>query len=171
MPRITIEDCAGDLSVKSDDTNQVTVEVPGDEESLVYDQDGDLIILTLKDNCRITCPPSSTLNLVKTRGDLKVRDTTGTIKCGEVNGDANLHGVGEVTIDAVNGDLRVKSGSRWGGSKKVAGDARLQDITGPAQLGNVGSDLRAGNLMQGLVALAVGSDTRLRATFHTRRNI
>ncbi len=164
-PRITIEDCVGDLNIKSGDTNQVTVRISDIEESLVFDQDGDVIILTLKDDCRITCPPASTFHLVNTRGDLKIRDISGALKIGAVNGDANLQGVGAVTIDSVSGDLRVKTGAGGVEVNRIAGDARIQDITGPAKLGNVGSDLRASNLMQGLVAQAVGSDTRLEPPF------
>ena len=37
-PRITIEDCVGNLNVKRGGANQVTVNMPDDEDTLVFDQ-------------------------------------------------------------------------------------------------------------------------------------
>jgi len=159
-PRITV-DCMGNLNIKSSETNQVTIIMPNNEDTLVFDQDGDVIILTIKDNCRITCPPNSTLTLINTRGNLKVKDIVGAVNIGTVNGNTDLRGVGAVTLDTGYGNLRVKSSTGAVDVNDVSGNARVQTIAGPFKLGLLGGNLRAEGLMQGIIAEAVGADARL----------
>ena len=133
-PRITIEDCVGNLNLKMGEPNQVTITMPDDEDTLVFDQDGDAIILTIKDNGHITCPANSTLNLVKTRGNLKVKNVDGDIKIGTVNGNTDLRGVGAVTMETGHGSLRLKSCGGAVDVTEVSGSARVQKINGPFTL-------------------------------------
>ena len=159
-PRITIEDCVGNLSVKGGDVNQVIVHVP-DEDALVFDQDGDVIILTVKDNCAITCPVNSTFNLINIQENLKVKKIAGDVTISTVKGNTDLRGVGVVTLDNADGNLRVKTSTGAVEVNQVAGNARIQKIAGSTKLGSLGGSLRAAGLMQGLVAEAVGGTARL----------
>lgn len=160
-PRITIEDCVGNLTVKSGESNLVTIAMPDEEDNLVFDQDGDAIILTIKDNGRVTCPRGSALNILTTHGNLKVRDIAGDIKIGTVNGNADLRGVGALTLDTSHGSLRLNDCASDVTVASVKGSARVQKVDGPVKLGNVEGSLRVEGLMQGLDGGAIGADTRL----------
>ncbi|TFG72246.1 MAG: hypothetical protein E4H27_03000, partial [Anaerolineales bacterium] len=164
-PRITIEECKGNLSVKRGDVNQVTVHMAEDEDALVFDQDGDVIILTAKDNCDILCPANSMLNIINARGNLKVKKIDGDVTIGAVKGNTDLRGVGAVTLDTVAGNLRVETGAGAVEANRISGNTRVQNITGSTKLGNLGGNLRAGGLMQGLVVVAVGGTAHLEPPF------
>ena len=160
-PRITIEDCVGNLNIKVSEANIVTVSLPDDEDTLVFDQDGDVIILTIKDNAAITCPVNSTLNLITTRGNLKVKGIEGDVKIGTVNGNTDLRSVGALTMETGHGSLRLKSCAGAVDVGMIKGSARVQKITGSFKLGNLGGSLRAAGLKAGMVAEAVGADARI----------
>jgi hypothetical protein len=164
-PRITVDECAGNLNVKIGETNLVTVTLPDDEDIHMFDQDGDVINMTLADSCTITVPPNSTLNLKNVNGNLKVRNLTGDLKIGEVNGNTNLRDVGALVMDTGHGNLRIKSSAGAVEINQVAGNARVENVNGPFKLGSLGASLRAQGLLQGMAVETVGADARLGPPF------
>jgi hypothetical protein len=159
-PRITVEDCVGNLSIRSSDSNLVTVKMPDEEDTLVFDQDGDAIFLTIKDNGSITCPVNSAFNIVNTRGNLKVRGIEGDITIGTVNGNTSLRSSGSVNMDTCHGSLRLKSSEGEVDINKVSGSARVQNVSGACKINGLEGSLRASGLEGGLTA-TVGADARL----------
>lgn len=160
-PRITVEDCVGNLNIKSGEAGIVTVVMPEEEDTLIFDQDGNVVNLTIKDNGRIVCPANSTIHLVKTRGNLKVRDIEGDLTIGTVSGNTDLRGIGNVKMETGRGSLRLKSSSGTVEIDEISGSARVQNVDGVFKLGLLGSSLRAGGLQGGLSVEAVGADARL----------
>ena len=128
-------------------------------------QEEDALIITSKVDCKITCPQNATLIIDTVRGDLRVKGVNGDFTVGEVNGDISVRDADLVTIDKVHGDLRA----RHVGSDLTVTRSRetpaSPDVNGQATVGQIGSDLKAGGIIGGLEANAVGADVNLSGPF------
>ena len=173
-PCIVISECLGDLTVRAGEAPRITVRLADGADAAILSQQADTLTLAARDDCTITCPRGTALTVDTVRGDLRVCGVHGPLAVKRVHGDILLRDVGSIALGRAYGDLtaRVLEGDLE--VKMVAGDVRVREVKGRAVLQEVGSDLQAEGLQQGLEAPRVGADVRLAppfapgATYHVR---
>lgn len=160
-PHITVVQCVGNLIVRGSDERRITLQARGEPSDALLQREGDTFSLTTRSDCLLLCPPATTLTIQAVRGDLQVEGLQGPLAVGTVNGDVRLHRIGAATLEQVFGDLSVRQTEGDLQVHRVAGDARIRYVEGQVRLAQVGADLWAEGLQEGLIAEAVGADVRL----------
>ena len=141
-PHITVEACAGDLAIAAAAEPEVIIALEGDDGDI--QREGETLRMRSGGDCRITCPPASTVTLRGVGGDLSVSDLGGTLAVESVGGDVSLRGAGMVTI------------------RSAASDVSARDVAGDLRIENVESDLEARRVDGRLIVKSVGGDLSAR---------
>ncbi len=142
-PHITVETCGGDLAITALAEPEVIIGFEDDDGDI--QREGETLRIRSGADCRITCPPDSTITLRSLGGDLSVGDLGGTLAVESIGGDVSLRGAGVVTIQSAASDVSARD---------VAGDLRIE---------NVGSDLEVRRIDGRLIVKNVGGDLSARA--------
>lgn len=138
MPKVSIAECSGDIVVRGWSEPEVLVK---GTDFQVDEKDSGLTIVS-KSSLSLMIPAGASLSVVSARGDLVVKNLTGSVNLEDIAGDARLRALGDLAISAVHGDLSVKSleGSAKVGS--IHGDAIVRS-TGDVEIETVYGDLSA----------------------------
>lgn len=176
-PHVVVQECLGDLLIRPaarpaaqdleveggerpEERGRVTATVGGAEEALTLEQEGETLVLSSRENCRLTCPVGTILTLQAVRGDLRVKGIEGALTAEEINGDANLRGPKQLDIQKVYGDLRVRQIAGEAHVDTIAGDADLRDL-GALHIHQVHGDLRARQIDGDVDVRSIASDARV----------
>ncbi len=164
-PTIVVEECLGDLSVQGADEPRLTLSLRDGADALSLRREGETVFLTLRADAHLVCPRGARLTLAAVRGDLRVRDLSGSLTVGAVSGDGTFRQVGPLTLGEIYGDLSLHAVSGEVRIREVFGDARIQEVDGPLSVRAVRGDLRAAGLRGGAAVEGVGADLRLRPPY------
>lgn len=164
-PNIVVEECLGDLSVQGTDQSLLTISLRNGADALSLRREGENVFLTLRADAHLVCPRAARLTLATVRGDLRVRDISGSLTVGAVSGDGVLRRVGPLTLGETCGDLSLHGATGEVRIREVFGDARLQEVDGLLSVRAVRGDLRAAGLRGGAAVESVGADLRLRPPY------
>lgn len=136
-PRIWIR-IAGDIIIRGTDQAEISVET-GDK-GLRLQQVGETLQIESSDDCRISLPRLSTLDIDKVGGDAAIREVSGVLNVRKVGGDLQLFQVGPTTIDRIGGDLLIQQASGEVHVGKAGGDVAANQVNGGLWL-SAGGDL------------------------------
>lgn len=156
-PQININSCNGDLVVRTWAETAVSIkganfEINESEEKLTIDS---------AEALKLTIPLLSSLWVNYVNGDVAVKLLEGDVHLVEVNGDAVLSGLNNVTVQTLNADLSAKN---------FNGDLTLETVHGDASLRNIGGldvqtihgDLSARNVNGNVMLHQAHGDVSLR---------
>jgi len=161
-PHITVEVCKGDLTIAAVDTPEVVITF--DEDDGDIQREGETLRVQSRNDCKIVCPPDSSITLQSVSSDLSVSDLHGTLAVESVAGDVSVRGVGVMTLRSagsdmsarnVEGDLRIES---------LGGDLGVRRVGGQLFAANVGGDLSARALNGGFDIAHIGGDASLESS-------
>jgi hypothetical protein len=161
-PQLKIS-CYADLQVSGAPDNVVAIDIDDDSPSSRIERQDDVILVTAKGDCDITCPIGAGLTIEHASGDLRVMQIRGALAVNTINGDAVLHDVGPVAVKAVQGDLSLRDAGDVQ-IEVVRGDAKLKRIAGNVVINKVAGDLVANDLGGGLAVSDVGGDASLQTS-------
>jgi hypothetical protein len=162
-PHITVDECAGELSVRgcTPPSNGaplpggVSIEVEGGEEDLTSHREGEVITLTARSKCHLLCPRGTSLTLHQVSGDLCVRHVNGPLAIDSAHGNVSLRDLGPAAIQSVAGHLEAH---HVGGSLslgRVSGSVRLRQVKSKLVIERCDGDLNARDLLGGVEAREV----------------
>jgi hypothetical protein len=146
-PHITVDTCGGDLSIEGTAVSEVMLTYEADSSRI--QREGETLKVISGSDCRITCPPASTITVRNVGGDFSASDLSSTLAVESVAGDASLRGAGVVTFQSAGGDLSARdvSGDLRVGS--IGGDLEVRRIEGQLIVDRAGGDLSARHLNGG----------------------
>lgn len=159
-PHLTVT-CHADLQIVGTADNLVLIDIEDDSPASRVDRQDDIVSVTAKSDCDISCPIGTTLTIEHVSGDLRVTQVTGSLIINAVNGDAALHDVGPAAIKTVQGDLSLRDAGGDVQIDIVRGDAKLKRVAGNAAINKVAGDLVATDLGGGLAIGNVGGDASI----------
>ena len=125
-PHITVSECLGNLVVRGSEERQIAIHVQGGADDVALEREGETFTLTTRANCRLACPPATTLTIRAVRGNLKVEGMQGPAAIGDTYGNVDLRGVGSVALEQVFGNLSAR---------QVAGSLETERVQGNVHLG------------------------------------
>jgi len=125
-PHVTVTECTGNLVVRGSEERQITIQVQGGADDVALEREGETFTLTTRANCRLACPPATTLTVRAVRGNLKVEGMQGPAAIGATYGNVDLRGVGSAALEQVFGNLSAR---------QVAGSLEAERVQGNIRLG------------------------------------
>jgi DUF4097 and DUF4098 domain-containing protein YvlB len=153
---VEVYNTAGTISVRgwSRDSVQVTGELGDDVEELVFERDGDDILIKVKvprshgrdieSNITVNLPEGSSIEVSGVSVDIDVEDVDGDQSLQTVSGDVEVTGVSaDLEAASVSGDVEV-TGSGVDGdiaAATVSGDVVATDVAGELQAESVSGDV------------------------------
>ena len=142
-PHLIINECLGNLVVRGDAQERITVSVHGSDNEVGWELEGDTLTLSVPGNGSLLCPSGTTLTIKKVLGNLRVERLVGPAAVAAVHGNTTLRAVGPVSLDGVLGNLSAR---------EVAGQLEAQDVRGNVRVRGVGAELLLGGVAGNLVA-------------------
>ncbi|MCA9953357.1 MAG: hypothetical protein KC434_01465 [Anaerolineales bacterium] len=124
-PHINITECNGDLVVRT--WAETAVSLKG--ENFEVNQTDEKISITSQRELKLTIPIYSSLTVGYVNGDVAIKLLEGDVELVEVNGDAVLTGLNNVTVQTLNADLSAKN---------LNGELTLDMVNGDVALRNIG---------------------------------
>src|SRR3990170_1523323 len=143
-PHITVEVCGGDLSIEGTAASEVTFKL--EDESSRVEREGETLRVTSGGDCRIVCPPASSITVKHVGGDFSAADLTSTLAVESAAADVSLRGAGIVTFTRVGSDLSARDVSGDLRTDSIGGDLEVRRIGGQLTVGGSGGDLSARDL-------------------------
>lgn len=156
-PHIHITECNGDLVVRT--WAETAVSLKGD--NFEVNQGEEAIAITSQRELKLTIPVYSSLSVGYVNGDVAIKLLEGDVELVEVNGDAVLTGLNNVTIQTLNSDLSAKNLNGELTIDMVNGDAALRNIGG-LTIQSVQGDLAARNINGSVTLHQAFGDVSLR---------
>ncbi len=156
-PTIEIEQCQGDLVIRSGMETAVTVK--GGDFTAVESETG-LTVNSVGD-LKLNLPPQASVAIQRVNGDLVVKNIAGSLSLREINGDAVLVNVGDVKINVVNSDLSANNLQAGLSVETIRGDAAIRNANEIA-IQTVQGDLAARNVNGPIHLMNVSGDIGLR---------
>ena len=153
---IEVSNTAGDIEIEGWSRNQVEVtgELGRGVEELIFERDGDEIIIKVKVPRRnssqistdlyIKAPEGSSLNVHGVSADIDVTGILGEMALATVSGDVDAEIYGsDVEISSVSGDVELQGDDKDMRTDvhSVSGDVDLQSMAGEIEAGSVSGDL------------------------------
>ncbi len=138
-PEILIH-VSGDLSLEGWQNREVSVHCGSSDGPVVREED-ELIRIDCRDDCKVSVPAGSTIQVKHVGGDAGLKNLSGSLTIGKIGGDLDLENVAQVSLETVGGDtgmIRVGGDIRAG---KVGGDLNGSAVQGGVQIDRVGGDL------------------------------
>lgn len=148
-PHVRLNECLGGVTITGHGAAQVIIEIDGAESDVTTRQEGDLVTLSARRDCYITCPFNTTLTLQQVMGKLRVRSIDGPLTVESVMGDLSLRDVGAVSIRTALGDIEARHVKGALTLNQVNGDMRLRQVEGKFTLEQGNGDLNARDLSGG----------------------
>lgn len=158
-PHITVEACGGDLAIAAVAEPEVVITFEGDDVDI--QREGETLRMRSGGDCRITCPPDSTITLHSVGGDLRASDRGGTLAVESVGGDVSLRGAGMVTIRSAASDVSARDVAGDLRIENVGSDLEVRRIDGRLSVNSVGGTLSARTLDGGMEIESVGGDASI----------
>lgn len=153
---IEVSNTAGDIDIEGWSRNQVEVsgELGRGVEELIFERDGDEIIIKVKVPRRkssqistdlyIKAPEGSSLNVHGVSADIDVSGIQGEMVLATVSGDVDAEVYGaDVEVSSVSGDVELQGDNKDMRTDvhSVSGDVDLQGMAGEIEAGSVSGDL------------------------------
>jgi len=125
-PHITVTECTGNLVVQGSEERRITIRVQGGAKDTGMERKGETFTLAARANCRLACPPATTLTVGTAGGRLKVEGVEGPVAIGNAYGNVDLRDVGSAALEQVFGNLSAH---------QVAGSLEVERVQGNVRLG------------------------------------
>lgn len=142
-PHVTVSECLGNLVVRGSEERQITIHVQGGAGDVALEREGETFTLTTRANCRLACPPATTLTIRAVRGNLKVEGMQGPAAIGDTYGNVDLREVGSAALEQVFGNLSARQVAGSLEAERVQGNVRLGPPFSPGATYNLNA---SGNL-------------------------
>jgi hypothetical protein len=163
-PIVEISNIGGDLRLTGWDQSQFVVEAD-DEDSVIFDHDGDRLKLQANTDCTIRLPQGAQVSVRTVGGDAKILKLSEQILAiGNVGGDLTLRQIASANIGVVGGDLKIKHVQGDLQVGHVGGDLEAREVEGAFKSGNVGGDLYLVEV-GGAIQAITGGDVTLSVDF------
>jgi hypothetical protein len=156
---VRIAAIGGDLRLTGADSQRLEAQA-GRRGGLRVSAKGDGVELSCEGGCLVFLPAGCRVEIGRIAGDGRVTDLTGELKIDAVQGDLRLKRLGTVSLGKVHGDLQAQRIRGAFSGESVGGDARLEKLEGDLRLVSVGGDLRVAAL-EGSVQARVGGDASI----------
>ena len=163
---VSIENVSGSVEVRGWSRNQVEVtgELGSGVEELIFERDGDEVIIKVKlrrnssrsggSDLAINVPEASSLRINTVSADIDVEDVQGEQRLESVSGDIETAVFGsEVEAESVSGDIEVA------GDNQVI-DASFHTVSGDIEIENLSGELRSESV-NGEISVINGSFERI----------
>lgn len=153
---VRLEACGGDLVVRgwAESTLQIKGEYRIEETDKGYtiESNGDLTL---------SLPRDVFLSIGRVRGDLVVKQFTGTTSCEYVQGDAVISQAGDINLGIIHGDLVIRNLIGTVSADEVNGDVSGR-VLGGATFGAIHGDLSARVIDGDFIIKTINGDADLR---------
>lgn len=153
---VSIDNTAGSVLVRgwSDNEVEVSGELGGDVEELVFERDGNVVNVHVRTGRRsgraidtdlvVRVPERSTVKVGGVSLDIEVTDVRGPQRLSTVSGDVTSRAYeADVDIESVSGDIDVRGGGENARThvSTVSGDIDVVDLAGEIEITSVSGDL------------------------------
>lgn len=157
-PTILLENIGGDLSLVGWEGEDILLK--GDEDEMIFKQDGATVTISCEDDLSIRVPKSATVFITHIEGDAAIRGVTGNIEVKHIEGDLSIRDTGMVMIGEIESDLSLKSVKGDIVLKSAQSDVSIRDVDGNVFLDSIADDLALRDV-RGSVVANVGEDVVL----------
>lgn len=137
-PEVIIEQVAGNLEVVG--WEQAEIAIYANPEELILKESEDGARLSCLGDCEIRLPVKTELQVQAVQGDARLKSLKDSLHIGQVHGSLYIKGAGDVTLEAIYGDLWVRQLSGDLRIKQVFGSASIRSIQGRCSLDQVMGD-------------------------------
>lgn len=175
---IYISNVAGSVDVRGWSRNEVEVtgELGNGVEELIFERDGDEIIIRVKQkrgsmrsgsaDLEINVPQASSLQVHTVSADIDIDNVMGEQELESVSGDISTAAYGsEMEAESVSGDIEIDGDEQSSSFSfhTVSGDIDVENVSGEIRVESVSGDISAIN---GAVSRAVGNTVNGDIVFH-----
>ncbi|MGD2143575.1 MAG: hypothetical protein PVF54_03755 [Anaerolineae bacterium] len=164
-PHITIGECLGNLTVRGDAENQITLFVQDRDDGVIWKRAGESLTLAIPASATLACPPRTTLAIKSVLGNLRVQTVKGPTVIGVVHGNATLRAVGPVALEGALGSLSACDVAGRLEGQDIKGNTRVRGVNDLLALGQVAGSFFAEGLEGGLTVENVRGNVRLGPPF------
>lgn len=158
-PRVRISSVDGDLRVTGRAGTRLEAQA-GSRGGLIVQSRGDVVEVTSRTGCLVFLPENSQLDIERVSGDVRLADLAGGISVDRVGGDLALRKVGVTRVGDVAGELVARRLTSELSVRHAGGDAILEHVRGPVDIGNLGGDLRASEV-EAALRIRLSGDARV----------
>jgi hypothetical protein len=158
MPKITIENIEGDLSLVGWDGDDILLK--GEDEEMQFSQNGEMVNISCEDDLSLRVPKASSVFIKKIVGDASIRGVMGGIELKDIEGDLSIRDVDSVSIDTVQSDFSLRGAKGHLSIKSAHSDVSIRDVDGNVSLESVADDLALRDV-RGNVSANVAEDVVL----------
>ncbi|MEO6061457.1 MAG: hypothetical protein ABIQ99_05920 [Thermoflexales bacterium] len=124
-------------------------------------QEGSVIKIRTRGDCRINMPRAGALLIERARDDARIEQITGSIQVRGVGSDLRLRDVGDTIIDAVGDSLDARGVTGSLVARSVGGGAYAQKVSGDVAINAVGSSVELRDIGGRFIGDSVGGSVRL----------
>ncbi len=157
-PHITL-DVGGNLSLKGQDSNEVTAK-SSDPEDITLESNDDQVSIRSRGDCSVRVPRLAIVHVSAARGDATFKAFEGELTIDQLDGNLAMRYVGKTTINRINGDLSAKYVSGNFVIGDVSGDVAVRDVQGDFVInGSLHGSLNLGDVDGNAKASADGNIT------------
>jgi hypothetical protein len=165
-PQVTIEECLGNLTVRANTENEITLLVQdGEGDEAAWQPEGDALSIAIPANGTLVCPSGTALTVRRVLGNLRIERVKGSVVIGVVHGNTALREVDAVLLERALGNLSAREVAGRLESQDVRGNTRVRRVGELLTLGEVGGNLVAEGLTGGLMAERVRGNVRMGPPF------
>ncbi len=154
-PHVTLE-VHGELKLRGDDDDHVLVK-PDSPDDLKVEQNGSEINIRCLSNCVVRVPPSTTLEISQSYGDVTIKGIEGAISLGTIHGNLSVRNLGTVKIQNVYGNLEARSIEGDLEAERIDSNATIRNVEGHLKISFVGGNLTIDEVTGGVEASANGN--------------
>lgn len=158
-PHIEVGACGGELKISGVEENQVKVYM--DDAGAKAERAGETLRIKSSADCKILCPPGSSITIQNVSGDLGVDALERTLAIDTVGGDAVLRTVGVVTLNHLSGDLSARDVEGALTIGTVGSEIDLRRIEGDLEIKHVSGDVSARSLNGSVTIGKSGGDVSI----------
>jgi hypothetical protein len=130
----------GDLSIKGQDQREISAATRYSG-NLTLRQEGVIFQVLCLDDCRLTVPSNTVINVERVGGDARIADISADVHLQKVGGDLALININLADVEKIGGDCVISHVQGNLEIQQVGGDFTGQDINGAINLGKVGGDI------------------------------
>jgi hypothetical protein len=153
---VTVDNTAGSVDIRgwSRDEVEVTGELGPDVEELVFERDGNEIVVRVRSSKRhhsdiasdlvIRVPEKSAVNVSGISSDVTVRDVRGAQRLNSISGDIDSYVyASDIDVETISGDVAVQGDGDAGYARlnSVSGDLEVHNLAGEIGVTSVSGDV------------------------------
>jgi hypothetical protein len=159
-PVVVVENVGSDLQVKGWDRAEVLVKSSSDNQIVLEERDGEIIVSCPTD-CVLYVPQKASLQVKNVASDARFRSVDGKITIGMVGRDLAMRDVGSVDADVIGTDFTARRIRNEVNINRIGASISMKDV-GSVQVGTVGNQAIAKGVRGNFEAKQVGGSAIVR---------